>query len=136
MKKVLKQDEISDSIISKIPILTIALFWSASYRSGCSQNRDLSEISIFILFKYFFTIPIFSFEINNFLIYLVSNRMECFSYKGGCGVPIWIVPSSHVVLLYYYCCHCIITRAVYNTCSAWFLDCRICQLVFQEVKAY
>ena len=43
MKKVLKMKivEISDSIISKISILTFALFWSASYMTDCSQNRDL-----------------------------------------------------------------------------------------------
>ena len=44
MKKYLnkmKIVEIFDSIISKICNLTVALFWSASYMSGCSQNRDL-----------------------------------------------------------------------------------------------
>ena len=38
MKKVFKQGEDSGN---KIPILTVALFWSVNYMTGCSQNRDL-----------------------------------------------------------------------------------------------
>ena len=44
MKKYLNKVKIvkpCDSIISEIPILTVALFWSASYMTGSSQNRDL-----------------------------------------------------------------------------------------------
>ena len=59
MKKVHKQGEDSDSIISEIPILTVALFWSASNMTGSSQNRDLryNRITIFTLFMYFFHDP-------------------------------------------------------------------------------
>ena len=51
-EKVHKQEDIvkhCDSIISEIPILTVALFWSSSYMTGSSQNRDLryNRITIF-----------------------------------------------------------------------------------------
>ena len=76
-EKVLKQGEDSrnfDSIISKIPILTVAL---TSYMTDYSQNRDLrykkSKFPLSSLYlSTFFTIPILPFKINNFLIYLVQ----------------------------------------------------------------
>ena len=66
MKKYLNKVKIvehSDSIISEIPILTVALFWPSTCSS---QNRDLDIIesqcsTIFILFKYFFHDPYFKF---------------------------------------------------------------------------
>ena len=63
MKKYLNKVKIMehcDSIISEILILTVALFWSSNYMTGNSQNRDLryNRITMFTLFKYFFTTPI------------------------------------------------------------------------------
>ena len=42
MKKYLNKMKIvehCDSNISEVPILTVALFWSASYMTGCRYNR-------------------------------------------------------------------------------------------------
>ena len=41
MENKVKIMEICDFIISEIPILTIALFWSARYMTDCSQNKDV-----------------------------------------------------------------------------------------------
>ena len=65
-----------DSIISEIPILTVALLiiWLASYITGSNQNKDLKYAyviesqgyTIFTLFTYFFMIPILLFKLTIF----------------------------------------------------------------------
>ena len=71
MKKYLNKVKIvepCDSIIAEITILTVALFWSASYvynwlqsKIGISDIIESQDSTIFTLFKYFLMIPILPF---------------------------------------------------------------------------